>query len=632
MRVRATTLAIAVAATLLAPLTTAAEAVTTTSTVIAFSADPNGDGFSEIYTRPADGSGTPTLLIAVPSRDVWTPTLSPDGTKIAYLQKTIAEESRLYVRNVNGTGSPVLLSDTDVISAPNWSADGTKVAFTWIDWDVFEGGSYWVPATGGTPTLIPKTDEDIAGEPSFSPSGRQVAVVGFTDEGDVAGIDMVTLSTGTRARIKGTEGGEDPQWSPDGRYILFQKGTACGYSLYRVPAGGGTPTPFRVVANRFLGAAEYSRDGSQVFWTQTTFGCTSFRAGELYVANADGSNPQPVASTPDVYEFHSSVAGGTPLVDTTAPAAPVINAVGTVGATTATISWTAEEDATEFVVLRKDSGEAAPTSITDGALVYHGAARSATATGLVTGTTYDFYVYAIDSSGNEGPVSAVHSAKPTPVPVLAAIPRVGVADPTALVSASWSSAATTFDVAVGERRKNSAGVWSSAATYTVKATGTAEKSYSFTGAQARTYFVKVRAHDGLGNVTAYTAPKSAHVPLNENWSGFAYSAGWTGVASATRYLGTYKYSLGADKSVSAKLDTSSFTVIGDKCSSCGAFKVYVDGVHKATIDTYSSTTKTRQVLYAGGNFGTIKGRTIKIVSVGTAGRSRVDLDGIALTR
>jgi Tol biopolymer transport system component len=634
MRLRSTAATLSTAAgLLLAPFASPAAAVTTTSTVLVYAADTDADGYGEIWQRAADGTGDPTKLFSVASRSLLTPTLSPDGTKLAYLQSDASTgpyEYRLYVRNADGTGTPVLLSATDVYGAPNWSADSTKITFSRINWDTFEGGAYIVDATGGPHTLVPTTDDDWASEPSFSPSGRQVAAVRWNDDG-VAHIDLITLATGTRAKIAGTEGGEDPQWSPDGKYLLFQKELTCGYGLYRVPAGGGTPTPFRVVANRWQGAAEYSRDGSQVFWTQTTFDCATPKTGELYVANADGTGAALVVSTPFI-EYHSSVGGGTPLVDTTAPAAPVINATGTVGGTTASISWTAEQDVTEFVVLRKPAGDPAPTSVTDGTLVYHGAAHSATASGLTTGTVYDFYVFGIDASGNTSPVSAAHPAKPTNVPVVATLPKVGVATAGTTFPVSWASSAGAWDVAVGEKTKNSAGTWSSSPTYKALATGATAKTLDFAGVQGRTHYFKVRAHDGLGNVTAYSSPKAAHVPINENWAGFSYSTGWTSVSSGSRYLGTYRYSTGASKTVSARVDTSSFTIIGDKCSTCGQFKVYVDGVLKGTYDSYSSTSKYRQVLYAGGNFGTVKARTIKIVSVGTAGRSRVDIDGLGLTR
>jgi hypothetical protein len=61
----------------------------------------------------------------------------------------------------------------------------------------------------------------------------------------------------------------------------------------------------------------------------------------------------------------------------------------------------------------------------------------------------------------------------------------------------------------------------------------------------------------------------------------------------------------------------------------GAVKLYLDGVLKATVDTYSATWKYRNYVY---DFGplTIGAHTVKLVNVGTVGRPRIDVQGMAL--
>jgi hypothetical protein len=58
----------------------------------------------------------------------------------------------------------------------------------------------------------------------------------------------------------------------------------------------------------------------------------------------------------------------------------------------------------------------------------------------------------------------------------------------------------------------------------------------------------------------------------------------------------------------------------------------VDGVYVKTIDTYASTSKYRQTLYAGPVTGIRNARQIRLVVVGTAGRARVGIDGWAARR
>ena len=637
MRLRATVVAAAAVSSLIVPLAAPANAaVTTTATIVAYIADTDDDDAGELWTRPADGTGEPTKVFTT-ANDVWLPALSPDGTQVAYLEDEPVDFSyRLFVRPTNGSGSATLLSAGDILS-PSWSADGTKVIFWRYDTETDEYGVYWVPATGGTPTFVPSTNSTaLSDEPSFSPSGRQVAVTAWNSDWDtVLGIDLITLATGSRSRIVGTTGGSDPVWSPDGQYLLFQKEIACGWGLYRVPVGGGTAVPIRVSPGYFVGSAEYSQDGAQIFWSEVRqLSCNpGARDGEIYVANADGSDPQQVTADSATVEYGVSVAGGTRVLDTTAPAAPVINAQGVVSATSATISWTAAPDATEFVMVRKAAGAEAPTGIDDADRVYQGSARTASATGLMTNSVYDLYVFAIDASGNVSPPSAVHQAKALAAPVMGTIPRVGTTATNATFTVKWAGAAAAYQVVVGEKVKSSSGAWSTKPVFKTWVASTTAKSKTFTGGQGRSYYFQARGFDGLGNVTAYGTAKAAHVPLNENWSGLAYSTGWTSVAATSRYLGTYRHTTVAGKTITSRaVDTSSFTILGDKCPTCGQFKVYVDGVLKATVDTKGTTTATRVPLYVGPSLGAVKPHTVKIVTVGTTGRPRVAIDGIALTR
>lgn len=57
----------------------------------------------------------------------------------------------------------------------------------------------------------------------------------------------------------------------------------------------------------------------------------------------------------------------------------------------------------------------------------------------------------------------------------------------------------------------------------------------------------------------------------------------------------------------------------------GAFKVYVNGVLKGTVDTYAATNQPRTVVWQGSVTGT---STVKIVNVATKGRPRIDLDAV----
>jgi hypothetical protein len=75
----------------------------------------------------------------------------------------------------------------------------------------------------------------------------------------------------------------------------------------------------------------------------------------------------------------------------------------------------------------------------------------------------------------------------------------------------------------------------------------------------------------------------------------------------------------------------SIAIVTTKAPTRGAFKVFVDGRFKATINTYSATTVYRQLVYQF-SWATPGTHRIKIVVVGTRRHARVDVDAFVVLR
>jgi Tol biopolymer transport system component len=90
----------------------------------------NGPGY-EIYVSPTDGSGAVIDVSNNPEWD-WRPVWSPDGTRIAFVSSASAGSfaaGSLHVVNADGTGEITLTPGDDVYEYA-WSPDGTRITYS----------------------------------------------------------------------------------------------------------------------------------------------------------------------------------------------------------------------------------------------------------------------------------------------------------------------------------------------------------------------------------------------------------------------------------------------------------------------------------------------------------------------
>jgi hypothetical protein len=146
-----------------------------------------------------------------------------------------------------------------------------------------------------------------------------------------------------------------------------------------------------------------------------------------------------------------------------------------------------------------------------------------------------------------------------------------------------------------------------------------------------TYFVRARVVDDYGNASGWLN-KTVVDPFNDNTTGTNWSAGWMVGHSSSRWLGDLHYTTGPGRRLVVVAEGSQFQVVGDRCASCGQFRVYVDGVYRALVNTQAGGLSVRQVLWNSGSLGAIKQHRIEVVSVGTAGHPTVGIDAIGVTR
>jgi dipeptidyl aminopeptidase/acylaminoacyl peptidase len=142
--------------------------------------------------------------------------LSPDGTQFA-----LTRDGQIALVSANGGWPTALTTTQGGKQGSKWSPDGSTIAF------VSAGGIWTVPAGGGQPQRLtddrpgpgdPRTASDRA--PQWSPDGKWILFeTGRLGNSDLAIVSKDGLSTNLLTTSPADE--ENAAWSPDGKYIAY---------------------------------------------------------------------------------------------------------------------------------------------------------------------------------------------------------------------------------------------------------------------------------------------------------------------------------------------------------------------------------------------------------------------------
>ncbi len=161
-----------------------------------------------------------TRLTADPFDDI-TPAVSPDGSRIAFSSRRNGFWD-LYLLELPG-GELTRLTDTPAYdAAPSWSPDGK-----WLAYETYRNGSLDIMLLSvdyptNEPILI--TDDPAADyAPAWSPAGRTLAFISQrSGEPEVWLVDLDENMDPFTNISATTDAQEDhPEWSPDGRYLVW---------------------------------------------------------------------------------------------------------------------------------------------------------------------------------------------------------------------------------------------------------------------------------------------------------------------------------------------------------------------------------------------------------------------------
>jgi hypothetical protein len=142
----------------------------------------------------------------------------------------------------------------------------------------------------------------------------------------------------------------------------------------------------------------------------------------------------------------------------------------------------------------------------------------------------------------------------------------------------------------------------------------------------------VRAADAPGNQGQWTvAPPAEVVVVGESSSAVRRSAGWVGRSSAFALGGRDLSATRAGAWLRHTFTGRGIALVGATGPLRGRAEVWLDGARVATIDTRSTASAGRVLLYAGA-VSPATPHTIEVRVLGTPGRPRIDVDGFLVLR
>jgi eukaryotic-like serine/threonine-protein kinase len=238
-------------------------------------------------------SGQKTSMTSPPGPYLASPTLSPDGKTLAFVQGLGYLAHDIYVAPVAGGEPRRLTRDNRIIGGLTWTSDGREIVFS-----SNRGGLYslWsISASGGAPEPLSAVGEDAI-QPSISRHGNRLAYLRRRRNINIwrtEGPNWTGPKDSPTKLVSSRREQMDQDISSNGQKIAFRSNRSGSFEIWTCNSDGSNPIQLTSFGAPNSGTPRWSPDGQQIAFDSRKEGHS-----DIYVVNAEGGSARRLTTEP----------------------------------------------------------------------------------------------------------------------------------------------------------------------------------------------------------------------------------------------------------------------------------------------------------------------------------------------